>query len=279
MMGKFINKNEVDILRKVRGLILDMDGVLHVGPHPVEGLQTFMDFVRRRSIELMYVTNNSTMTPEALCERLSGFGIQADVSQMITSATATAGYLTDIFPNGGTVFLIGEEGLYQAVKEAGFEIRDKMPMAVVVGMDRKFDYQKISTAATAVLAGARFIACNVDSGAPKPGGIAPGAGSMVAAIQAVVQIPPVEIGKPEPRMFYEAIQRMGLEPEECVAIGDRLDIDIASAQLAGLPSILVLSGMTRLEMIEGSQYPPDLVYTDIVEMVDCWDDALGVIKE
>jgi 4-nitrophenyl phosphatase len=277
-MVKFINKNEVDILRKIRGLILDMDGVLHVGPRPIEGLQIFMDFVNRQSIELMYVTNNSTMTPEALCERLSGFGVQVDVSRMITSATATVGYLAEVFPEGGNVFLVGEEGLRQAVKDAGFEASDQRPVAVVVGLDRQIDYQKISVAATAILAGARFVACNVDSGAPKPGGIAPGAGSMVAAIQAVVQTPPVEIGKPEPRMFHEAVQRMGLSPEECVAIGDRLDIDIACAHLAGLPSILVLSGMTGPEMIEGSQYPPDLVYADIVEMVDRWDDVLGVIK-
>lgn len=274
-MYKFLNEDEGEILRKIRGLILDMDGVLHVGPRPIEGLQTFMDFILRRSLELIYVTNNSTMTPEELCERLSGFGIQASDTQIITSATATARYLAGIFPDGGEVFLVGEEGLHQAVKGAGFEVSDKMPMAVVVGLDRQIDYQKISTAATAILNGARFVACNVDSGAPKSGGIAPGAGSMVAAIQAVVQTPPVEIGKPDPRMFNEAVQRMGLDPEECAAVGDRLDIDIACAHLAGLPSILVLSGMTGPEMIEGSLYPPDLVYEDVVEMVKRWELSLG----
>ena len=253
-----------------------MDGVLHIGPRPIEGLQTFMDFTLRRSLKLIYVTNNSTMTPEALCERLSGFGIQANDAQIITSATATAHYLTEVFPDGGDIFLVGEEGLHQAVRSAGFEISGKNPMAVVVGLDRRIDYQKISTAATAILNGARFVACNVDSGAPKQGGIAPGAGSMVAAIQAVVQIPPVEIGKPEPRMFYEAVHRLELDPEECVAIGDRLDIDIASAHLADLPSILVLSGMTGPEMIEGSLYPPDLIYEDIIEMVERWELTLGV---
>ncbi|HEY46071.1 MAG: hypothetical protein AMJ88_14255 [Anaerolineae bacterium SM23_ 63] len=275
-MPKFLNENEAEILRKIRGLILDLDGVLHIGPRPIEGLQTFMDFAFRRSLKLIYVTNNSTLTPEALCERLSGFGIQASETQIITSATATARYLTEVFPDGGEVFLVGEEGLHQAVNGAGFEISDKKPLAVVVGLDRHIDYQKISTAATAILNGARFVACNVDSGAPKQGGIAPGAGSMVAAIQAVVQIPPVEIGKPEPRMFHEAVQRLGLDPEECAAIGDRLDIDIASAHLADLPSILVLSGMTDPEMIEGSLYPPDLIYEDIVEMVNRWELSLGV---
>ena len=101
---------------------------------------------------------------------------------------------------------------------------------------------------------------------------------MVAAIQAVVQTPPVEIGKPEPRMFFEAVQRSALDPEECAAVGDRLDIDIAAAHLADLPSILVLSGMTSPEMIEGSLYPPDLIYEDIVEMVTRWEIYLGVPK-
>ncbi len=275
-MNKFLNENEAEILQKIRGLILDMDGVLHIGPRPIEGLQTFINFTHRRSLKLFYVTNNSTLTPVALCERLSGFGIHVSETQIITSATATARYLTEVFPDGGDVFLVGEEGLHQAVKDAGFEISDKMPMAVVVGLDRGIDYLKISTAATAILNGARFVACNVDSGAPKHDGIAPGAGSMVAAIQAVVQIPPVEIGKPEPRMFHEAVQRLGLNPEDCAAVGDRLDIDIAAAHLAGLPSILVLSGMTRPEMIEGSLYPPDLIFEDIIEMVNRWELSLGV---
>jgi 4-nitrophenyl phosphatase len=277
-MDKHLNENEGDILGKIKGLILDLDGVLHIGSRPIEGLETFMDFTYRRSIRVVYVTNNSTMTPEALCDRLSGFGIQASETQIITSATATARYLTEVFPDRGEIFLVGEEGLHQAVRDAGFEIGDTTPRAVVVGLDRHIDYQKISTASTAILNGARFVACNVDSGAPKEGGIAPGAGSMVAAIQAVVQIPPVEIGKPEPRMFHEAVQRLALDPEECAAVGDRLDIDIAAAHLADLPSILVLSGMTSPDMIEGSLYPPDLIYEDIVEMVKRWEISLGVPK-
>jgi len=263
--------NEAGILKKIRGLVVDMDGVLHVGPEPVESLPAFLNFLDQRAIQAVYVTNNSTLTPKSLCERLSGFGIQADSSQIITSATATARYLSKEFPQGSRVLVVGEVGLCQAVRDMGFKIVDDMPQAVVVGLDRKINYQKISKAASAVLAGASFIACNIDSGAPTVSGIAPGAGAMVAAIQVVVQVAPVVIGKPESTMFLEAAERMGLKLDECAAIGDRLDIDIVSAKRAGMLGILVLSGMTNLDMLQVSPHRPDLVYADIGELVSHWE--------
>jgi 4-nitrophenyl phosphatase len=98
---------------------------------------------------------------------------------------------------------------------------------------------------------------------------------MVAAIQAVVQKTPVVIGKPEPAIFLEAVEKMGLSMANCAAVGDRLEIDIACARRAGIPGILVLSGMTHRGMIEDSPFPPDLVFEDIGEMVAHWDAILG----
>jgi len=270
-MAMIDRDNEVKILKKIRGLVVDLDGVLHVGPEPVESLPAFLSFLGRRAMPVVYITNNSTLTHKALGERLSDFGVETDGSQIITSATATARYLLRVFPDGGLVYVVGEEGLIQAVKSVGFEIGDSKPQAVAVGLDRQINYQKISNAASAIFAGASFIACNIDSGAPTAGGISPGAGAMVAAIQAVVQVAPVVIGKPEPTMFFEAARRMGLKPDECAAIGDRLDIDIVSAQRAGMTGILVLSGMAKLDMLQDSPHRPDLVYADIGEMVFQWE--------
>ena len=271
LMAMIDRDNKARILKKIHGLVVDLDGVLHVGTEPVESLPAFLDFLDRRAIWTTYVTNNSTLTPEALAERLSDFGVDTGSSQIITSATATARYLSSEFPNGGSVLVVGEGGLIQAVKSVGFEIGDSKPKAVAVGLDRQINYQKISNAASAIFAGASFIACNIDSGALTAGGISPGAGAMVAAIQAVVQVAPVVIGKPEPTMFLEAADRMGLKPDECAAIGDRLDIDIACAESAGMLGILVLSGMTKLDRLQDSPHRPDLVYADIGEMVSCWE--------
>jgi 4-nitrophenyl phosphatase len=266
-----IDASKVEILRHVRGLVLDLDGVLHVGPEPVDRLPEFMDFIQRRAIQITYVTNNSTLSSEELSERLSVFGIKVDPDQILNSAIATAKYLAQALPAGGQVLVVGEKGLVQAVEEAGFEVGDDHPQAVAVGLDRQITYEKIAKAASAVSAGARFVACNVDSGAPKPDGIAPGAGAMVAAIQAVTNETPLIIGKPEPTMFLEAAAQMGLAPQECAAVGDRLDVDIVCAKRAGMIGVLVLSGMTTLDLLQDSTISPDLVFNDIVDMVEKWD--------
>jgi 4-nitrophenyl phosphatase len=266
-----IDASKVEILRHVRGLVLDLDGVLHVGPEPVDRLPEFMDFIQRRAIQITYVTNNSTLSSEELSERLSVFGIKVDPDQILNSAIATAKYLAQALPAGGQVLVVGEKGLVQAVEEAGFEVGDDHPQAVAVGLDRQITYEKIAKAASAVSAGARFVACNVDSGAPKPDGIAPGAGAMVAAIQAVTNETPLIIGKPEPTMFLEAAAQMGLEPQECAAVGDRLDVDIVCAKRAGMIGVLVLSGMTTFDLLQDSTISPDLVFNDIVDMVEKWD--------
>jgi 4-nitrophenyl phosphatase len=270
-MNVKIDTREIEILRHISGLVLDLDGVLHVGPEPVDGLPDFVDFLQRRAFPTTYVTNNSTLNSQDLSVRLLDMGIQVDPGQILNSASATAKYLAQVLSRDSQVLVVGEKGLVQAIEEAGFEVSQDHPQAVVVGLDRQITYQKIAQAASAISAGARFVACNVDSGAPKPEGIAPGAGAMVAAIQAVTKESPLIIGKPEPTMFLQAAAQMGVAPEDCAAVGDRLDVDIVCAKRAGMIGVLVLSGMTTLDMLQDSPISPDLVFDDIADMVVKWD--------
>ncbi len=263
-----------EILLRTRGLVVDIDGVLHVGLQPAPGLKRFLSFIEDRSIRLIYATNNSTLPPEALQDQLSSLGIPARSDQIITSATATATYLRKAFAPGETIMVVGEEGLTRAVEEAGFRLGNRGPAAVVVGLDRRIDYGKIQAAASALLAGIPFVACNLDAGAPSKDGIAPGAGAIVAAIQAVAQRPPIAIGKPEPAIFLEAVERMGLKPEESAAVGDHLEVDIVCARRAGLTGILVLTGMTSPEMLHSTPYPPDLVFSNVGELAARWEASL-----
>jgi 4-nitrophenyl phosphatase len=269
------NQDEEEIVSRIKGLLVDMDGVVHVGPEPVPGLSDFLNFTRRHGIAVLYVTNNSSLTTEALLERLRNFGVETQAEAVMNSATATTAHLTTQYPEGARVYVVGELGLRETLKANGFQLTEDAPQVVVVGVDHQLNYEKIRSASRAILNGAAFLACNADSGYPTPEGLNPGAGAAVAAIQAVTGVTPFVVGKPEPTMFLEGVRRLGLEPGECAAVGDRLDIDILTAERAGLTRILVLSGMTSEEMIADSPIQPDLLYRDIGELAVRWEAILG----
>jgi 4-nitrophenyl phosphatase len=273
MMETF-QRTAQQILPNIRALIVDLDGVVHVGKTAVDGLEAFLAFAEKRGIELVYVTNNSTKTPQDLRRRLETFGVFAREERILTSALATARYLEKHYSRGAVMYPIGEQGLIEALESSGFQVGDDHPRAVVVGLDRDITYEKIRVGASAVLAGAQFVACNVDSGAPYENGINPGAGAMVAAVEAVCQISPTVIGKPEPAIFEQAVERFSLEKEACAVIGDRLDVDIQCARRAGLKSIFVLSGMDSFELLADSPHRPDMVFQDVKELSDRWDRIL-----
>jgi 4-nitrophenyl phosphatase len=207
---------------------------------------------------------------------LRQFGIFAEPEQVLPSTIATAAYLAENFPPGARVYVLGESGLLDAVEEAGFQVANERVDAVVVGLDRNFTYRDIQVASNHILQGAKFIACNADSGAPKPDGIAPGAGAITAAIEAVTMVPPIIVGKPEPAIFLEGIRRMGLAKIQVAAIGDRLDIDVACARKAEVMGILVLTGMTDEAMVGRASTKPDLTFQDLTEFTHAWQEMLGV---
>ena len=136
---------------------------------------------------------------------------------------------------------------------------------VIAGLDRDFDYAKLTCATRAILAGARFVATNADALLPVEGGqVIPGAGSIVAAIQTATAVVPVVVGKPEPGLFEHGLHRLGdLLPEQVAMIGDRLDTDVVGGQRAGLRTILVLSGVTTAAEVKAASSQPDAIAPDL----------------
>ena len=116
-----------------------------------------------------------------------------------------------------------------------------------IGLDLDFTYAKLKAAHEAIQRGALFIATNADSTLPTEAGLVPGAGSIVAAIEAASGQRPIVIGKPETPMLEMAMTRMGTRPEETVMLGDRLDTDILAGERAGMPTVLVLTGVSTRE--------------------------------
>jgi 4-nitrophenyl phosphatase len=260
-------------LRRIQHLIVDMDGVLYRGNAPLPGVGPWLDFLRAQGIGFLLATNNSTRTPQQYADKLAAMQVQISPHEVLTSAQATAAYLQTMLPAGAAVYAIGMDGLHAALAEAGFVERDHDVQAVAVGMDADFTMQKASTATLLIRAGAPFIGTNPDRTFPSERGILPGNGALLALIEAATDVRPTIIGKPEPALYQEALRRLGADLASAAVVGDRLETDILGAQHLGLPTLLVLSGVTRRAMLDGSDIQPDLVFDDVAELHRVWQAA------
>ncbi|MDQ6673877.1 MAG: HAD-IIA family hydrolase [Chloroflexota bacterium] len=261
----------------LRGLLIDLDGVVYTGREAIPGGAAFLAAMRRRGLKFLLVTNNSTTSPELVAERLRGMGIEVLAEDILTSAQAAAAYVRTHAGPDARVYVIGEAGLLQAVQEEGLLVVDT-PGAkincVIAGLDRAFTYAKLTCAARAILGGAQFVATNADALLPVEGGqVIPGAGSIVAAIQTATAVAPVVVGKPEAGLFEHGLRRLGsLPPEHVAMVGDRLDTDIVGGRRAGLRTILVLSGVTTLAQLEAAlDSRPDAVTPDLAGLASLLD--------
>jgi len=185
----------------IRHLIIDMDGVLYRESDAIPGLVDFFGFLRQRDTRFVLATNNSTRTPAQYVEKMAGMGVQITPADLITSAQATAAYLREISPPGTPVYAVGQVGLTTALQEAGFVLDSRRVEFVVAGLDVHVTYEKLKTATLLIHRGARFIGTNPDVTLPTAEGLAPGAGAILAAIQASTGVAPTVIGKPEPTML------------------------------------------------------------------------------
>jgi 4-nitrophenyl phosphatase len=260
-------------LNSVKTLLLDGDGVLWHGDRPAPGLNRFFDQLNARQIRWGLLTNNATRGADDLVEKFRGFGVEADPGVIFTSALATASYLGHKISPGATVYIIGEDGLQEALTSSGYVVDTSLdetvsPGAVIVSLDRSFSYEKLKKAMRLIREGAVFIATNPDTTFPGPHGLSPGAGSLVAAVAAASGVKPVVMGKPGSPLFDVAMDRLGASADTTAMIGDRLDTDILGARQLGLSTVLVLSGVSRREEIDRLGIYPDMVYEDIAALAD-----------
>jgi len=250
-------------ISQIKALILDMDGVIWRGPEQIGDLRSIFQRFEARGWKVVLATNNATRTIDQYLERLNTYGVCLQPWQVVNSAMAAASFLKLKYPAGGQVYTIGEDGLSEALAEQGFTMADENVLAVVVGMDRQLTYEKLRRATLLIRGGAAFIATNPDRTFPTPEGLIPGAGSILAALEAACYISPYVAGKPSPAMYSIALDRLRMLPEQTLVVGDRPETDIAGAQAIGCRTALVLSGVTTPEGADAWQPPPDLILPDL----------------
>jgi glycerol-1-phosphatase len=235
-------------------ILTDLDGVIYTGrhaiPHAVEAINS-----AAASIRIGYITNNASRSPNAVAEHLSGLGLHVVADDVVTSPQAAIKLLADLVPAGSVILVVGGAGLTDVVKAAGFRVTDSAqdkPAAVIQGFAPDVGWKQLAEASYALARdtdgnGIPWVATNTDWTIPQERGIAPGNGTLVSAVHTAVGILPVVAGKPERPIFDEALARFGAQSP--VLIGDRLDTDILGANRAGIPSILVLTGIDKAKQV------------------------------
>jgi glycerol-1-phosphatase len=244
-------------------ILLDLDGVLYRWPEPIPGAAEAVRVLRGAGKRIAFVTNNSSRTPAQVAERLASVDVDARPDEVVTSALATAAVLSE--RGVRSAFVVGEEGLFEALASSGISAVDASVDeidVVVVGFDRTADYTKLKDASVLVGRGVSLVASNADPSFPAPGGEAwPGAGALLAAIETTTGTRGEVVGKPEAPLLRRALASAG--GGRPLVVGDRLDTDIAGASRLGWDSALVLTGTTRREDLESSPWKPTFVIDDL----------------
>ena len=252
-------------LQNKKAFICDMDGVIYHGNRLLPGVHEFVDWLKTNQKKFLFLTNSSAKTPRELHEKLLRLGLDISEEHFYTSALATATFLAQQCP-GGTVFVIGEAGITNALYNAGFSMNDSDPDYVVVSESSGYNYDKLEHAVNLVMAGAKLIGTNPDLTGPTEKGIIPATGALMAPIELTTNSKAYYVGKPNPLMMRHALKKLGCKREETAIIGDRMDTDILAGVEAEITTTLVLSGVTTREEMGKFAYRPDYILNGVGEI-------------
>lgn len=248
-----------------KSYLTDMDGVLVRGRTIIPGAREFIDRLIDEGHRFLVLTNNSMYPPVILAHRLSRMGLDIPPERIHTSALATAAFLNTQRPRG-TAYVVGEDGLYEALEDIGYSFTDRSPDYVVLGETQDYSFERITRAIRLIQDGARFIATNPDVSGPSEEGLVPATGAVAARIESAIGVKPYFIGKPNPLMIRTALRRLGEHSENTIMVGDRMDTDIQIGIESGLETVLVLSGVTTRAMVDQFPYQPTRIVESVAEL-------------
>jgi 4-nitrophenyl phosphatase len=229
--------------------------------------------LRAAGHRILFATNNATQRRDEFVAKLARVGVPAAVDDLATSASATARYLATLAKPPASALVIGAAALASDLQDAGIRIVDvesadtEQPDCVVASLDRDFTYSKLARAQLAVLAGAMLVATNKDPQFPGSSRLWPGAGSIVAAVEAACRTTAIAIGKPGPLLYKTLLEAGKADIDRTVVVGDNLETDIAAAAAMNLPSILVLTGISQRRDVESSAVKPTWVVENLLELL------------
>ena len=257
-------------LSSKRLYLLDMDGTIYLGNDLFDGTIDFLEKVKKNGGRYIFVTNNSSKSAEAYVQKLRKIGIEADVSDFLTSTDATIIYL-EKYCQGKRVYCVGTRSFIKQLSESGINVTEKANEAevLVLSNDTELTFEKLFNASVLLTEGkVEYIATNPDWVCPTSFGYVPDCGSFCEMLYRATGKRPKFIGKPEPEMLLLAMEKFGYTKEETLMVGDRLYTDIKSGVNAGVDTVFVLSGEGTLDDLRESDVKPTYTMKNIRELCD-----------
>ncbi|WP_237565787.1 HAD-IIA family hydrolase [Ornithinimicrobium cerasi] len=277
---------------RVRGMLVDLDGVVYRGDHACDGAVEGLSAAREAGVRLLFMTNNASRTPEDVAAHITGLGLPVAPEEVMTASQVAARTLADRVARGGlqlhagdVVLTVGGEGVGAALTQEGLpwrpadEVRTALTtgdhlrvVSVVQGYGPGVDVSDLTEAVYAIRAGVSWIATNDDATIPTARGLGPGNGSLVAAVAHATGRRPEVVGKPHAPAYRMALAALDVPLADCLMVGDRLDTDIAGAVAVGMRSALVLTGVSSAQEAQdaGPQERPDHVVPRIPDLEQLW---------
>lgn len=263
-----IPMNKDDPLANVRCFLLDMDGTFYLGEQLLEGALEFIEVLHQQGREYLFLTNNSSKNSQQYVEKITRLGLAASPEDIMTSGEATAMHIQNQ-TSGARVYVVGTSALEREFKERGFILTKKTPDYAVLGFDTTLTYAKMWTLCDLVREGIPYIATHPDYNCPTETGYMPDIGAMIAFVKASTgREPDLIVGKPNRLFIEKAAERMGIPVSAMCMVGDRLYTDIALGVGAGIPTVLVLSGETKMNEVAQSPYQPTYIFKHLGALAD-----------
>ncbi|MGM8211967.1 TIGR01457 family HAD-type hydrolase [Virgibacillus sp. W0430] len=253
-------------MKNYKGYLIDLDGTMYRGNERIEAAAEFINHLQLNNIPYLFLTNNSAYTQATISEKLNKMGIPSTEEHVFTTSKATAKYILQK-KEKARCFVIGEEGLIQALNDEQLVVTDENCDFVISGIDRNITYEKLAKACIEVRNGATFISTNSDVAIPTERGLLPGNGALTSVITVSTGVEPIFIGKPETIIMNEAVSQLNVNKSDILMIGDNYDTDIQAGIQAGIDTLMVFTGVTQYEELPKLKQKPTYHVKNLAEWV------------
>lgn len=253
----------------LRGAIVDLDGTVYRGGELLDGTREGIEALRSAGLNLFFLSNNPIKDGDQYVRRLRNMGLDVEDGEAYSAGVVTTEYLVE---NHSTdeIFLIGHDGLRDQFLNANLSVTDDPDAAevVIASWTPEFDFADMQDALDASDGEIAFYGTDPDRTMPlKKDSLAPGSGAIIGSVAAAMGMEPEKIlGKPSDAALQAALDRLQVDPSECLIVGDRLDTDLRMGSDAGMTTVLVLTGVSDREDIVDSDVDPDYVIENLGEI-------------